>query len=165
MDSSPPPQSSNPPEILLSWNATSVPVHERSRRWYTIGGGVLLIGVLYGIFSGAWSFSVVLLLCGGMYALLHNHVPLRKAIGIARDGIFIDDVFTRYEDLAGFWMIETPDYNQLHLLYKSRRRGGIVVQTGTVPPSQIRATLGQFLEELTEKRESLVDIFIRLCKL
>jgi hypothetical protein len=152
-------------EVLLGWNATSIPTHNRGRRWYMIGGGILLAGIAYGILSGAWSFSVVLLLCGSMYFLLRNHVPDAKVIAIMREGVLFDETFTRYEDLAAFWVIETPGYNELHIAPKVRRRGEMVIQTGTMAPNQIRATLGQFLEEMKEKRESLIDIIIRICKL
>jgi hypothetical protein len=153
------------PEILLGWKATTIPVHERSKRWYLIGGSLLLAGVVYGILSGAWSFSVVLVLCGAMYFLLRNHVPEPKTIAIAREGVLFDGTFTRYEDLAGFWIIETPGYHELHISPKIRRRGEIVIQTSDIPSNQIRATVGQFLEEVKEKKESLVDILIRICKL
>jgi hypothetical protein len=166
MDQSPAPHiTPAAPEVLLGWQATSIPVHERSNRWYAISGTILLLGIGYGILSGAWSFSIVLLLCGAMYFLLRNHVPQTKSILIAREGVILDGDFTRYEDLAQFWIIETPHYHELHIASRSRRRGEIVIQTGETAPAVIRATLGQFLEEAKEKRESLIDILIRLCKL
>lgn len=153
------------PQPLIGWQATSIPVHERSKRWYIIGGTMLLLGIAYGIFSGAWSFSIVLLLCGAMYFLLRNHVPQTKTIVIAREGVLLDNDFTRYEDLTRFWIIDTPQYHELHIARRNKRNGEMIIQTGEIEPAAIRATLGQFLEEAKEKKESLIDIFIRICKL
>ncbi len=154
-----------PSEPILSWNAPSVPLHERSVRWYLIAITLLIAGVIYGIWSGAWSFSVVLILCAVVYVLVRNHVPPAHTITISREGILFDTQFTRFEDIAGFWFIETAHYNEIRFVLKDRKAREIAIHTDGIPLDTIRSSLNGFCSELSDKHEHLIDIFIRLCKL
>lgn len=164
MDQSPlPVQASG--RLLLGWNATSIPLHQRGRRWYAVGSGLLLAGIIYGILSGAWSLSIVLVLCGSMYFLLRNHVPQEKTIAFLEDGVRFENDFWKWDDVESFWIIQTPGYNELHVSPKSRRRSDIVIQMPGIDPLLVRELLSKFTQENAEKKETLVDMIIRICKL
>jgi hypothetical protein len=152
-------------QILASWQAPVIPKHDRTKRWYTIGGAVVLLCSVYGIISGSWPFTIVALLCGAMYYLMRDHVPPLKTITITDGGVFLEEIFTRWEDLTGFWMMQTRDYTELHFIPKMKRRSDIMIQTGNQNISDLRVLIGSHIPELTDKQESFLDALIRTAKL
>lgn len=152
-------------EPLLTWQATTHVVHERGMKWYIAAGIVLLAGIAYGLYSGAWSLIVVLVLCGLMYGMLHNHVPALKTIVISEEGVKLDDKFERWDQFKGFWIIETPINSELHIAPKNRKQDEIIMQLNGVQPELVKQVLGPLTEEIREKKETLIDKFIRICKL
>lgn len=143
-----------------------MPQHERSRRWYLIGGITVLAAVLLGLFTANWIFSFVCLLIALLYYLQRNAPPVIKTIELTEKGVTFDGAFTRWDDCRDFWILTLPDYSELHM---DRKKGGltreIVIHTEDVPTDSIRQTLTQFLPERSQQRERIVDMIIRLCKL
>ncbi len=153
------------PQVLMSWQAPIQAYHERSKRWYTIGGGVVLLGVVYGILTDSWPLSIVILLTGAMYFLLRGHRPPLRQIIITTEGFFLENIFTRFDAFSGFWLLPTPEYTELHFSPKSARSPDIIIQTGATDPAELRAILSECLPELPDKQEGLLDILLRLTKL
>lgn len=152
-------------QVLVTWQAPVLPTHERGRRWYTIGGAVVLGGAAYGILTGSWPFAIVALLCGAMYYLVRDHVPSLKTITLSDSGVMLEKTFTRWDDLKGFWLLETAEYTELHFTQKAPLRSDIVIQTGSQDNGQLRILLSAKIPELKEKRETFLDAFIRTAKL
>lgn len=151
-------------EPIVAWQAPSSAHHIRSDRWYTVGGIVVVLMAVYGIVTGAWTFSVVIMLCGAMYVLLRNHVPPLRSIEIYEHGVRYEDAFMRWEDITGFWFIHAHDFTELHLEKKTDNRE-IVIHVRGIELESLRTLLSHFTPELTEKKERLLDVFTRLCKL
>lgn len=157
-----------PPEqqtLLASWKAPVLPNHERTTRWYTVGGVMVLIGVVYGIITGSWPLAIVILLCGAMYYLMRDHVPPEKTITLTSGGVLLEQAFTRWEDLAGFWILETPGYNEIHFVPKAKRASDILIQTGAQDLTQLRMLIAPYISELKDKKESFLDALARTAKL
>lgn len=157
-----------PPENLIApllrWQAPGRVVQERGKRWYLIGGLIVLGVTVYGIVTGSWTLAVIALLCAAAEILVRGHVPPIHEIAVTAQGIFYDGEFISFADLRGFWVIRTPLANELHLA--RRKRGGeITILTGDVNPLLIRGTLVRSLHEESDRTERPLDIFIRLCKL
>ncbi len=149
---------------VLAWDGLSRPAIERTKRWYVTAAVVVVLAAVYGIFSGSWSFAIVSVLAGGMYALVHDHAPATSHIELHDSGVLLDGEFLRWDQLAGFWFLHTRDYTELRLVPHGAR-ARLVIQTGTLDLGQLRMILGQRLPEMKHARESLIDIFIRVCKL
>ncbi len=152
-------------KVLGSWQAPVLPRHERSARWYAIGGAVVVIAAAYGIFIESWPFAIVALLCGAMYYLMRDHVPPLKTITLLEGGVLLEQAFTRWEELKGFWILETPGYTELHFVHTQKRTSDIVIQTSGQNLSDLRVLIGTYIPELTDKKEGLLDTFIRIIKL
>lgn len=164
----PPPQTTPlpPPDFRpLSWEALTVPDHQRTKGWYLKGGIATLILAAWGIVTGAWSFSLVLLFIGGIYFLLRSHSPIPKRIVIEAAGVTFDGTFTPWSSLQSFWIIVTPSYRELHLRPVSIRVPSIVIQTGFTDLNILRKTLSAFLPEDSNREEGFIDMIIRICKL
>ena len=149
---------------VLSWTAPSRPTYERTKRWYTAAFAIVFVVAAYGIFSGSWMLAIVSVLAGGMYVLIHDHRPPLSAMDLYDNGLRLNGTFVRWDELEGFWFLRTPDYTEVRFVPK-RPRGRIGIQTGTQDLEQLRMVLAQRLPELTHKKESLLDVCIRLCKL
>lgn len=149
---------------VLAWEAPARPAVERTTQWYIGASVVVLVAAAYGIISGSWPFAVVSVLAGGMYVLIHDHKPPMKSLELHDSGVRVNGTtFTRWDELSGFWLLHTPNYSELHL--STKNRGDIVMQTGTQDIAQLRMILVQRLPELAQKREGILDTFIRICKL
>lgn len=150
---------------LLKWQSSVIPSHERSPRWYIIGGILVLAVSAYGILTGAWSLTLIAILCGGVYFLIRSHKPVLHNITLTEEGVFFDQSFTRWEDTQSFWIVDTPQYSTLRIAYKAKRREPMTILLDTIPVSVVRNVLSQFLTELTDQRETWLDFLIRTCKL
>ena len=158
----------NPPEKsreILRWEATRNPAHVRSTRWYLIGGVFVLSCAVYGILTGQWSFTVVMILLAGMYVLTRHTAETNVSIAITQDGVICRNEFTSWKDCMDFWMLQGHDYVELHIAKRKRWGGDIVVLTGNNNPQLIRSTIGQYLPERSGQTERLLDTIIRICKL
>lgn len=149
---------------VLSWKAPVHPTVIRTKRWYVIAVVIVCTVALYGIVSGAWSLAIVSILAGGMYILVRDHKPPLRTIDLHQSGILFGGTFRRWDEFAGYWLLPTPTYTELHLTPLTGGRD-IVIQTGEQNIAQLRMILGQRIPELTQKRESLIDTIIRFCKL
>lgn len=149
---------------LLEWRAPSRINPERSPRWYLIGGIAVLCIAAYGIVSGAWTVSIVAVLCGAIYVLLRDHVPVLRSISITEQGITFEGVFYGYNDLRSFWMLRTEVATVLHITQK-KRGADIVILTGLTDPQNVKLVLSRYLTEESDRKENLLDTFIRICKL
>lgn len=150
---------------VLSWDAPARPVFERTKRWYVVTGVIVFAAATYGIFSGSWSLAIVCVLAGGMYALIHDHQPGTSHVELHDSGIVLNGMFTRWDEFSGFWILNTPSYAEVRFMPKRPGHGRKAIQLGGQDQNQLRMILGQRLPELTQMRESLIDIFVRLCKL
>ncbi|UPA22174.1 hypothetical protein K8942_03880 [Candidatus Peribacteria bacterium] len=150
---------------LTSWQAPVLPRHERTKQWYIVGGVAVLIGAVYGILTGSWPFTIVILLCGAMYYLMRDHVPPLKTMTLTTGGVLLEKSFTRWEDLAGFWILETPGYTEIHFVPKAKRSSDILIQTNGQDLTQLRMLIGPYISELKDKKESLLDALVRTAKL
>lgn len=154
------------PVAPLQWSAYLHPEHERSHRWYIIGGLFVTLCILYGVFFyGGWSFALVMLLIAGMYFMLRRAPPAVGTIQLEDKGFTLSGQFTNYKDCTSFWFIKLPDYTELHIRKKRSVIPEAVIQTGPIAIPEIRAFLSQKLPEKEDQQERLIDRVIRLCKL
>ncbi len=159
------PSSVDPQKILLTWQAQVQPHFDRSKQWYQVAGGCVLAVAAYGIITKSWSLTIVTLLCGAMYYLIRDHVPAVKTITLMEGGVKLEEKFVSWENLAGFWFLQTPDYTELHFVPKTAKQSEFHIQTGTQDISGLRMLIGNHIPELADKKENLLDAFTRIAKL
>jgi hypothetical protein len=150
---------------VLAWSAPTHHNHDRSPRWYLIGGGVVLAVAAYAALTGAWTLTLVSLIIGGLYYLVRQEATPLKAIRLEQDGVQFERSFTPWRQCKEFWLIETPLFTELHILRSAGLRREIRIQTGDIDPIKIRAFLSQNLPMRVDQRERLFDALIRICKL
>lgn len=154
-----------PTNDILAWQAPRSPNHERSSSWYAVGGGIVITCAVYGLITGAWTLAIVSVLCGAVYFLVRDHRFPDISCAMNDKGVQIGETFMPWTAVKGFWFIQTPTYNELHFVPKSKRMPDLIIQTGTTPLLTIRSFLAGKTEELHDKQESFIDILLRITKL
>jgi len=154
-----------PEQVLLTWSAPVQHTHERSTRWYIVGGTAVIAAAAYGVLTGAWSVALVTIMIGAMYFILRDHRFPDETATITQGGIRISDTYINWNDTQGFWLLPTDHYMELHVVPKTQGKSDLIIQTGTMDIQKLRETIGAWIPELTDKRERFLDAFIRICKL
>lgn len=152
-------------EPILQWSAPMKVTHERSDRWYLIGGLLCMSAIVYGIISGSFSLSVTFAMIAGLYYLVRNEKHPDHAIRINAMGVELDGNFHSWGDFKEFWILQGDTYYELHISTTKFLRPDIIIQTGNIDPHVIRDAIAQFLPMTDQKKERLLDAFIRFCKL
>ncbi len=151
--------------LLTHWEAHNEPLHDRGKTWYAVGGGIVLAGAVYGIVSGSWAFSIVCVLCAAMYVLLKDHVPATHSMALFEEGVMYDEHFIRWEDIEGFWTIDSAHYSILHVVMRTKNTADIAILMAPEDREHTRLLLAQYTPELDDRRESFLDFIYRFCKL
>ena len=154
----------NPPKVLLEWSALMHPDHDRTHKWYIAAGVCAGALILYALFTGAWSFALVIALIVGSYGILHKSAPAQGSIRFDEEGCTWNGKLILWGSLKDFWVVRLPQYHELHIT-KKRAVGEIILQTGNIATPEIRSVLSQYVAERTDQGERLIDRIIRLCKL
>lgn len=152
-------------ETILEWTAAGGLEHTRGKLWYTAVGSAFLALVIYSIVTHAWTFTLVLAMCGGLYAYTHRHFSGMLTMKVARDGFELDGKKTYWGECSGFWMLQGKGYVELHIERQQGVDRHVLVHTGSMDPYVIRDVLTEFLPHLADRKETVVDAFIRICKL
>lgn len=152
-------------EPLLTWSAPAVHDHERSPRWYLVGAVIVLLCVAYGIVFGELSFALVMILTGGMVFLLRHTKSPYRTICIGKNGFTFENEYTPWSECVHFWFVRTPLYTELHIERKRRIGTEICIQLGGIQIEPLRTLLQPLLPEISDRKERLVDMLIRISKL
>jgi hypothetical protein len=155
----------SPEQELLSWKAPIHQAHKRQKGWYIGMGIVVFLIAAISLLSGAWSVAIVAILCGAMYYFVHDHAYPEVTMKITNRGTYVAGNFLSWEEISGYWLMHTPSYTELHITPKETKKRELIIQTANTDQYVIRQILNQRISELTDKRERLLDVFIRICKL
>lgn len=151
--------------ILLEWQAQVRPDHVRSERWYLVGGAFCAFMVVYGIFSGAWSTSLVFAFIPALYYLVRNTSHTKHTIRITEMGVEFDGRMWIWAELSEFWILAGPGYHELHIAQAKTSRAELIIQTGDVDPYKVIDVLSPYLTQIADRKERLLDAIIRFCKI
>ena len=154
-----------PRRTPIEFTAPDRPHHTRGRKWYMATGMVALLCLVYSVFAGAWSFSVVLLLAVGMYVWVHKENPMNHTIRFDEHGITYDDTFTTWGDCTGFWFQRFQSHTELRIEQSKGFKRIYVILINPEQTQDFRAYLSPLLLELSDRHERILDFIFRICKL
>ncbi|PIQ78644.1 hypothetical protein COV82_00605 [Candidatus Peregrinibacteria bacterium CG11_big_fil_rev_8_21_14_0_20_46_8] len=150
----------------IRWRAPEYQHHEKSFLWFVVAGLVAALLIVYGLVSGAWTFSLAILAFCVAYYAFHRHVPEEVDIEITSRGVHIGRHFFSYAKLKNFWVVYDPPFvGRLYLRFRSRIHPDITVALEDQDPGLIRKTLLKHLPEWEDGDEPMIDTFIRLLRL
>ena len=152
-------------EPLLEWKAKSRVKHERGKIWYAVAAVLTLLLLAYSISTQAWTFTGIIILTSIAFVWVQRLDPDTREIYVWDEGFELDGTFVEWEHATGFYMLQGPDYIELHIEHDRTITGELVIHTGDVDPTSIRSVLSVFIPELTQRRERTVDRIGRICKI
>jgi len=147
---------------ILEWQSHLNQDYERGDKWYLYAGAVLLGLIIYGIVTNQWSFSVALLVFGGVYYFVtHQETPVIK-VKLTSDGLKIGERVYPFTEIKTFWIEYNPPYFQnLHLVLKNSYKQEITVQVHQVNIADLRTVLSRYLPEWKERNKSFTESIIQ----
>lgn len=153
-------------EAILSWIAPETIKHERGMTWKVVMGGLLLSGIIWGIFTNALTFSLVLAVFAVAYYLINLEHPKDLEVKISHIGIKIGTRRYPYSRIKAFWIIYEPPYLKiLNLRVSGEIITDLTIQLHDQTPSAVREVLMEKIPEMEGQSEKLSDLLLRLFKI
>lgn len=150
---------------ILEWEAPSRPDYDRTHRWYLGGAVFCLLMVTYALLAGTWAMAVVFAFIPALYYLLRNQNHRKHKIRISELGISIDGRLRGWGEWSEFWILVGPGYHELHVSSAKRWAAELIMLTEPMDPYAVRDALAEYLTQTMQKKERILDAFIRFCKL
>ena len=115
-------------QTFLQWHSPEHIVYEKGKYWYM---GMSVFGLLllsFMIYDRAYTFilaMVTAVVC--YYLLIYRTPPKYLHVKLGEDGIKIDRLHLRFEQMQCYWIVVKPDYKALHIRTKKHFLPDIVV--------------------------------------
>ena len=152
---------------VFFWETPEYIHHEKSNKWYMVAGGILILLVLIGVFTGSASMAIVFLLLGGVYYISHQQKPKQVHVIISELGIHFGHRYYPYNIIDSFWVLyQPPHLTTLNLkLSKGAMRIISIELSEEISPGDLRDYLLTQVPEQEGKEEGFIDAISRKFKL
>ena len=150
-------------DILHKWTIEEYSQHERHVIWYIVMVTLGLGLVLFGIATGNFLFSLIVILFGIILFLQSHQTPPQILFQITELGIILNDRFYKYSEFENFYVIyNPPEVKTLFLDPINNMRPTIRIPLLDMNPVEIKNSLMEFLsEDLEKEEEPLADRMAR----
>ena len=156
-----------PDQAVFEWDAADCHPHRRGWIWVSVFCAIIFGGAIWAIFSGDWLMAFTFFLAAAVYFFFHRNGAEIHRVQIFEKGILIDSRdFFEWERFSGFWLNVSESVSTLQLEFRENPAKNISLQMGNVLPEtfgQVFQNLG--IAELPDRKESLLDLFIRAIRL
>ena len=152
-------------ETIFHWEYPEITFAEKGPKWFLTFGVLLLLFVIYGLWSNDFLMVVVIVLGAGLYYLIYNQDPLRAQFSICALGLQVGPDRFRYGDFKNFWIIENDHVRTLNFDPQKNTRPVITIPLENQDSNHLREYLRLHLTEVTGQEEPWVDKLIRRLKL
>jgi len=140
--------------VLHEWTIQEYERHERGWLWYLIIGGLGLLMVFYGMATGNFLFSLIVILAAIVIFIQSNQEPLQVPFQITELGAVVGNKFYPYGEFDSFYVIYNPPHvKTLYLVTKGIIHPTLRIALLDADPMEVKQTLREFLVEDTEKEE------------
>jgi hypothetical protein len=162
------PENFNPGESIFSWTAHDYHPHRRGLLWMILFCLILMGGGIWALFFSqtlGWSTALSFFVAASVYFYIHRKGNEDHEVEIFKNGLMIDQSqYIPWQAIRGYWFIYDETGAVIH--FEKQRNEKIPLQMGQQKPETFRAILKSVgLEELENKQESLIDLWIRALKL
>lgn len=153
-------------EVILSWLAPEYHVYNKGQYWNAGFFALILISALFGIYFGAWTFSLAIIAFGIAFYLTHKNPPKEVEVVISDIGIKIGNKKYPFNRIKGFWILyEPPFLTTLNIRVEDEFMRDITIQLNNQHPAAIRESLITKIPEYEGMNEPFWDTLTRLLKL
>ena len=141
-------------EILEEWTIQEYEKHERSRLWFILIGIAGLFLVFYGVKTGNFLFSLIVILFSIILFLQHHQEPKQLSFQITDLGVVVGSRFYSYGELESFYVVYNPnEAKTLFLDTKATFQPRLRIPLLDMNPVEAKSILREFLPENIEKEE------------
>ncbi|MCF7830453.1 hypothetical protein K9M41_00435 [Candidatus Gracilibacteria bacterium] len=160
-------QNFDPGKIVFEWEALDYHPHKRGWLWITIFCLIFFGSAIWALFYGDWVMALTLFIAVAVYFYIHRNGDEEHQITVFEKGIFIDRRFFPKEAFSGFWFVYDESVAVVNLqLSNTKNDKKITLQMGKNDPEFFRNNFSKVgLLELEDKKEGLVDLWMRALKL
>ena len=160
------PKNFDPGKNIFSWVAHDYHPQQKGWIWISIFCLVVFGGAVWAFFSGDPVMAFTFFVIAAVYFWVHRNGMETHKISLTEKGIFIDEKdFFSWEKFSGFWFIYDETVSIINFQFRNSERK-ISLQMGQVEPDVFRTIFEKAeFSELLDKKESLVDLWIRALKL
>ena len=145
-------------EVLQEWTIQEYEQHTRELLWYVIMISLGLILVIYGMVTGNFLFSLIIILFAIILFLQSHQQPGQVLFQITDLGIIIGKRFYLYSEFESFYVIyNPPEVKTLYLETKNGMRPLVRIPLLDKNPIEVKHALREFLLEDTDKEEEPVS--------
>jgi hypothetical protein len=154
-------------QVQASWDFPEYIEANRSRQWYLLVSVILVLLIVYAVYSANFLFAVILVLAVFILVYQHFQSPRRISVAIGEDGIIVDREFFPHKEIKSFHIIyEPPQVKFLYLEFKDKLQRYLAIPLETQNPLEIRRVLLNYVKEnLAINDENFNEAFSRLLKI
>lgn len=151
---------------LIEWETPLRHKPQKGPVWVLMAATAIGLILYYAITTENWFFGVAIIIAAVAYAVDHFEETPMITVKISNMGIKVGKKLIPYANIKGFWMYYHPPFvSRLYVRTGQKTMPDMVIELNGTDPALVRKYLTRYVDEWEEKRESFMDIFVRLFKL
>lgn len=148
----------------LEWAALEFKKYKKGKKWFVLPTLIALIVIIAAILLKNLLLVVASILTAFVVYIYAKKEPKKIKFSISGNGVQIDQIVYKFEDLKSFWIFyELGKVKEISLRSKKAFMPYIKIPLGDQNPAEIRRLLLKFLPE-KKQRESIIDEWTRRSK-
>ncbi len=158
----------DPGKLIFTWEAHDYHPHERGWLWIIVFCAVIFGGAGWALWNGDWVMALTFFVVGAVYFFAHRKGEETHHISVFEKELQVDGKFFPWNTFSGYWFVfdERQAVSVINFQLRDKNDQKITLQMGYLVPDQLREVLEQVeLPELVDKKEGLVDLWVRALKL
>ena len=140
--------------VQHQWSVTEYERHDRAPFWYVFMISIGIVLVVFGLFTGNFLFSLIIILFAIILFLQSQQHPIEVPFLITNVGVVVSDRFYSYSELKEFYIIyQPPAIKTLYIETGSVWHPRLHIPLYDQNPVEVRHTLQNYLIENIEKED------------
>lgn len=154
-------------DVAYEWEVNEYEQYKRGPWWHVIMILMALSLIVYGMFSGNFLLSLLIILAAIIFFMQSYQEPQKLSVAITNLGFVVGSKFFPYDELDEFYLIyKPPSVKKLFIKQKSPWRPMLRIPLLQENPIEIRALLKDYLnEDLETEDEPFTDTLSRTWRL
>ncbi|OGH71152.1 MAG: hypothetical protein A2921_01705 [Candidatus Magasanikbacteria bacterium RIFCSPLOWO2_01_FULL_43_20b] len=145
-------------DVIHEWTILEYEKHARGMLWYVLAAVLGLALVLYGVFTGNFLFSLIVILAAIILFLQSHQEPRQIPFQITDLGVIVGTRFYPYAEFENFYIVyNPPEVKTLFLDTKNTLQPILRIPLLDMNPIEVKHSLREYLSEDIEKEEPLTD--------
>jgi len=149
----------------IEWESDNFETHRRGWSWYLIAVAILLLVLIYTIYSGRWLLAGVVVMVGVVLFLSGRMSPEKVSCRIDDQGITIGNRTYLYDQIKTFWISKTAGTAKLNMISTQRFMPVISLLIKAGSEEMIRSAFGGRVPESKNQQEDVIDRINRFLRI